>query len=294
MQLFVQTLALGLLIGGIYALLAVGLSLIFGVMRVVNFAHGAAFMIGGYAAYYAGTRAGMPTAIAILAALGAGALTGYLIDALVLRPVHHKSVDRPGEYTLIATFALSLLLTAGAVALFGGEFRRLDGLWSKNLNAAGWIRVSGDRVVAFGVAVLLVLLLLWVVYRTDLGRGWRALTQNPLGARVVGIDTRRLSHLAFLTSGALAAAAGGLLAPLYFVYPGIGQLALIKGFVVVVIGGLGSIGGSLVAGLCLGVVEALGSGYLSPAYRDAYGFVVMIAVLLIRPSGLFGKEIRAL
>lgn len=294
MHLVVQTLVLGLLIGGIYALLAVGLSLIFGVMRVVNFAHGAIYMLGGFGAYYASESVGLPFVVGLLAALAVGAAVGSLIDALLLRPVHSVRVDRPGEYTLIVTFALTLLLTASAIALFGAEFRGVSGFWNRNLRLGDWINVSGDRVVAFGIAVLLTALLFWVVYRTDVGRGWRAMTQSRTGARVVGIDIVRLSNLAWATAGALAATAGALLAPLYSVYPGSGNLALVKGFVVVVIGGLGSVGGSLVAGLLLGLVEAFGSTYIESAYRDAYGFALMIAILLFWPQGLFGRQVRAL
>lgn len=293
MKLVIQTLIIGGVIGAIYGLLAVGLSLIFGVMRVVNFAHGAISMLGGYAAFYASTWAGMPAGVALLTALAVGGMSGYLV-ALLLRPVHLGKVNRPGEHTLIVTFALSVLLAAAAVALFGPGFRSFPGFWQRTLDLGGWVRIDGNRVVAIGVALLLTGLLFWIVYRTDLGRAWRALTQNAIGARVVGVDVMRISNLAWATAGALAGTAGALLAPLYTVYPSSGDIALVKGFVVVVLGGLGSITGALVAGMLLGLVEAFGSVYGDSAYQNAYGFVLMIVVLLVLPRGLFGREVRAL
>jgi branched-chain amino acid transport system permease protein len=289
-HLFVQTLALGVLIGGIYALVASGLSLIFGVMRVVNFAHGEMAMFGGYGAYFAASSARLPATASLLAAILVGGAIGYMTNSLLLRSAVKGALDRPGEYVIIVTFALSLLLQASALAMFGPTYRTLNGFWTADVSVGTWIHVSGDRIVTFVAALVLVAILLWIVYYTDLGRGWRALTQNPLGARVVGVDVLRLSNLAFATAAALAGAAGALLAPVYLVYPSSGTVVLIKGFIVVVIGGLGSIAGSLIGGLLLGVTETLATNYISSAYQDAYGFLLMILVLLLRPQGLVGKR----
>lgn len=295
MPLFFQTIFLGILVGGTYSLIAVGLSLISGVFRIVNFAHGAVFMIGGFACYYLSTVLGAPQIVGVLGAIIAGAIISSLLYVVFLRPVHTgQIVDRPEEYSLIVTFAVSLLITALAVGFFGGEFRQVHGMWSGNLALGDWMRTSGNRVVAFGGAVLLIAILFWVVYRTDLGRGWRALAQNKVGASVVGVSVPALAVAAFAVAGGLAGAAGALLAPLFFVYPAIGQLALIKGFAVMVIGGLGSVVGSLVAGVLLGVIEVLFSTYFDAAYRDAYGFMLMVVVLLTWPQGLFGRKGRTI
>lgn len=291
MELVSQTVVLGVVLGSIYGLLGAGLSLIFGVMRVVNFAHGAFSMVSGYAAYYAATTLGLPAVVALLAAVATGALCGYVTDAILLRPVHRGRVERPEEYTLILTFGLSILLTAAMLAVVGADFRSFPGYWDATLEL-GWFRITGNRAVALGVAVTLTALLWLLVYRTDIGRGWRALTQSPVGARVTGVDVVRLSRLAWCTAGALAGAAGGLLAPLYTVYPTSGDRALVKGFVVVILGGLGSISGPLAAGLMIGLVEAFGSVYGDSAYADAYGFGFMILVLLLIPTGLFGRKVR--
>jgi branched-chain amino acid transport system permease protein len=155
-----------------------------------------------------------------------------------------------------------------------------------------WIRVSGDRVVGFGAAIALIAALLWVIRSTDTGRAWRALAQSRLGAQVVGVDVRALSNRAFAASGALAGASAALVAPILSVYPAGGDSALIKSFIAVIIGGLGSVPGSLIGGLLLGLVEALGAVYVSSAYTDAYGFLIMAFVLLLWPTGLFGRKVR--
>jgi branched-chain amino acid transport system permease protein len=289
MRDFVQVFVLGTAIGGLYALMGVGLNLIFGVMRVANMAHGAFYLIGGYAAYFVAARAHLPLPLAMLAALGISAAAGWTMNATLLRPLYRRRVDRPSEFVLIVTFALSLVVSSGATVLFSTDYQRISGFWPVDLNLGGWVLISGDRLVAFGFAVVLIALLLWLVRFSDVGRGWRALTQNRKGAEIVGIDVFRLSNLAFATAGALAGAAGAILVPVYLAYPTMGSSALVKSFVVVVLGGLGSITGSLVAGFILAWAEAFGSVYLDPAYSDLYGFAIMIAVLLVLPNGLFGR-----
>jgi branched-chain amino acid transport system permease protein len=294
MRLLTETVTLGVLIGGIYALVAAGLSLIFGVLRVVNFAHGEMGMIGAFAGYYAGASLGFPPIATVVVAAAAGGAVGYATNALLLRPIYLGRIERPGEYALIVTFALSMLLVASATAVFGPTFRRAESFWDYQIRLGDWLHVAGDRVVAFGGSLVLLGVLFWLIYRTDVGRAWRALTQNRLGAQLVGIDAARLANSAFGVGAGLTAAAAALLAPLYFVYPTSGVLILVKAFVVVIIGGLGSIWGVLLGGLMLGLVETLGSTYISSAYRDAYGFMIMIAILLIWPHGVFGRDLRAL
>lgn len=292
MDVLVQTLILGVMIGGVYALMGVGLNLIFGVMRVANFAHGVFYMLGGYAAYFITVASGVPLPLAMLGAMLVGGAVGYFVNAVLLRPVYRKRMDRPGEFTLIVTFALGLIGVSAATAFLSASYRRFPGMWPDTLSLGGVVHFSGDRLVAFLAAVLLVGGLLWLVRFTDLGRAWRALTQNRTGAQVVGVDVFRLANLAFATSGALAAAAGAVLVPLYLAYPSMGDPVVVKSFVIVVLGGLGSIGGSLAGGFLLGLAEALGSVYISSGYTDAYGFVIMLLVLLFLPRGLFGTQQR--
>lgn len=294
MQLLVQTLAVGVLMGGIYALMAVGLSLIFGVLRIVNFAHGALAMLSSYAAVLAVGVLGLSPYVGLVVAFMVAAALGYITNAVFLRPVFQGRLERPGEYAIIITFILSQFFVGAALALFGASYRSYPSLWPVNINLGGWVNASGDRFLAFGLAVALIAGLMYVVYRTDLGRAWRALTQQRQGAQVVGIDVVRYSNLAFAIGTALAGVAAVVLASLYIVYPNMGANILIKSFIVVIIGGMGSIWGALWAGLALGLIESLGSVYLSSAYVDAYGFLLMIVILLIAPQGIFGQRGRSI
>lgn len=292
-QLLVQSLLLGLLQGGLYALLAVGLSLVFGILRVVNFAHGEFAMLGSFAAVLAVTTLGLPAWTGLIAAALVGAAVAYATNIIVLKPIYLSRMRQKGEYTIIATFMLSQFLIAAATLVLGTTYRKLPGLWDQNLAIFDYIYLSGNRIVAFAAALILIAVLFFIVYRTDTGRAWRALTQNPLGASVVGIDVNRYANYAFMLSGAFAGVAAALLAPLMFVFPSSGVVALVKAFIVVIIGGMGSIGGTLLAGLLLGVVEVMCTIYIATGYTDAYGFALMIAVLLFRPAGLFGRAGRA-
>lgn len=292
-QLLLQSIALGILQGGIYALMAIGLSLVFGVLRVVNFAHGEFAMLGSFGAYFAASQLGLPPAAAMVAAALVGGLVGLITNIFVLAPIYGSKLERKGEFTIVSTFVLSQLIIAAATVAFGTTYRKLPGLWNKNLSFFDMIFVSGNRIAAFAIAIVLVALLFWIIYRTNLGRAWRALTQSPLGAAVVGIDVRRYANYAFIVAGALAGVAASLLAPLLFVFPSSGVVTLTKAFIVVIIGGMGSIGGALVAGLLLGVIETFGTTWGASGYTDGYGFALMILILLWRPQGLFGQAGRA-
>lgn len=293
MHLLTQTILLGILLGGVYALMAVGLSLIFGVLRIVNFAHGQLAMLGSYGAVIVTTVFGLSPYIGLVAAFICGAVIGYLTNSLLLRPIFQGRIERPSEFAIIVTFVLSQLFLGGALVMFGTKYRSFPHFWDANLSLGNWFHVSGDRVFMFLAAIVLIAVLMWVVYFTDLGRAWRALTQHREGAEVVGIDVVRYANLAFAVGSGLAGVAAALLAALYFVYPSSGSAVLIKSFIVVIIGGMGSIWGALWGGLILGLIESLGAVYVSSSYVNAYGFVLMIVVLLIAPDGLFGRKGRA-
>ena len=203
MTLVLQTVVLGILQGGLYALVAMGLSLIFGVLRAVNFAHGEIAMIGAYAAYFAVSALGLPLPLAIAAAGLAGGALGYVTNHFVLSPIYTRRMDNRDEFVVITTFLLSQFLIAAATLGFGTSYRRVPGFWNHNLRLFDVLFLSGNRLCAFAAAMLVVGILFYVVHRTDLGRAWRALTQNPLGAASVGIDVRRYADLAFATAGAL-------------------------------------------------------------------------------------------
>lgn len=285
-----EALILGLLIGAIYALMGLGLALIYGVMRTVNFAHGALFTIGGYAFYLFADWTGLPGYVSVAAAPVAGFALGWALHLVLLRTEGNSRFTYP-DYVLIATFAAAVIAVNTASVLAGPNYFRPPSIASFTLEVKG-LALSGDRLGAAGVAVIATALLWLVLTRTFVGRSWRAVTQSPVGATIVGIEYDRATRTAFGVSCALSALAGGVLAPLVSVFPTNGDTALLYGFVVLVIGGLGSLGGATLAGLVVGVVSTFGIVYVSSSYSELYAFALMLAVLLLRPNGLFTKNER--
>jgi branched-chain amino acid transport system permease protein len=285
-----QALILGLLIGAIYGLMGLGLALIYGVMRTVNFAHGALFTIGGYAFYVFADRTSLPGYLAVFAAPVAGFVLGWIVHVILLRTRGTTRFTYP-DYVLIATFATSVIAVNTASVVAGPNYYRPPSITSWTLHTAG-LALSGDRLGGAGVAILATAALWLVLTKTFVGRSWRAVTQSPIGATIVGIEYERATRTAFAVSCALSALAGGVLAPLVSVFPTNGDTALLYGFVVLVIGGLGSLGGAALAGLIVGVVSTFGIVYISSAYSELYAFGLMLAVLILRPSGLFTKSER--
>ena len=279
----------GIAIGLIYALMGLGLTLIFGVMRIINFAQGEYYMIGGYTAYYLMTLVGLPFYLAIPGAMGATFLLGAAVEKLLLSPIHQEQIENPMEYALIMTFALSIFFRKAASLVFGPFYRKPPDYVASDVLFAG-INLSGGTVLTVLASAFLVIGTAYYIRRTWRGRSWRAITQSQRGAKIMGVDIPRESCVAFGASCALAAAAGALVAPLFLLSPSIGGPPLVKGYEIIAIGGLGSIGGSLIGGILLGVSETLGAVYISSAYKDALGFVFLTLFLIFRPRGLFGQQ----
>lgn len=288
----------GFIVSAFYALAALGLAIIFGVLRVVNFAHGELYMLGGYAYFLAVSSLGLPPILGILVATAALAAMGALVEWLLIRPVYDGRADRPEEYSIMITFALSILLLNLANSLFGPWPRRPEPLFRGGVEL-GELIVSGDRLAAAGVAVLLIALLLAGLRYTWAGRAVRAVSQNREAAAIFGISVTRVGMLAFALGAALAGTAGALMGPVFNVVPAMGIIPVIKAYVIVVLGGLGSIPGAIVGAVILGQVESFGTILIPDpsralAYKDAYGLVLLVGILLLRPQGLFGtKERRA-
>ena len=290
----------GVIFGLIYALIALGLTVVFSIMRVVNFSHGEFYMLGGYTLYAltAGVAAlfslplVVPTIVALPLAMAVVAMFGMAVERGLLRPVYTARMERPEEYAIILTFGLSLFLQYGALTLVGPYEMTPGSFWEGSKHILGDLYLAGDRLFAAGTSALLIAATLYFVYRTWTGRALMATAQNRVGATVVGVNPIRMNVIAMVLAGLLAGAAGSLLAPVFLVYPDVGQIPVIKAFVIIVLGGMGSIPGAVVAALILGVVESLGSVYISVAYRDVFAFLVLIGVLLFRPHGLFGQKER--
>lgn len=286
---FIQNLMGGLLIGGVYALIGVGLSLIFGVMRVINFAHGDFVVIGMYSAIVIYEQIGGDPYLSLLIAVPLGFLLGLLIERVVLS----RLVDAPADSTLLATLGLALIIQNTLLLLFGAEPASLYVPYATATVNIGSISLSVIQLIAGGIILLTISGLYLFLNRTEAGRAVRATSQNRLGAELVGINTLNIHSLVFGVGMALSIAAGIILIPQLFVTPVItGPVFTLKAFVVTVLGGLGNIWGAIGGGLLLGVVEVFGAYYISFDYRDAYGLLAFLLVLLLRPEGLFGKTVK--
>ena len=290
----------GVIFGLIYALIALGLTVVFSIMRVVNFSHGEFYMLGGYALYALTAGAvtlfsiplTLPTIVGLPLAMVAVAIFGILVERGLLRPVYTARMDRPEEYAIILTFGLSLFLQYGALTTVGPYEMTPGSFWEGSKHIIGDLYLGGDRLFAACTSVFLIGATLFFIYGTWTGRALMATAQNRVGSTIVGINTVRMNITAMALAGLLAGAAGALLAPVFLVYPDVGQIPVIKAFVIIVLGGMGSIPGAVIAAVILGLVESLGSVYLSVAYRDVFAFLVLIGVLLFRPHGLFGQKAR--
>tara|TARA_B100001013_G_C24587811_1_gene433519 strand:+ start:366 stop:1277 length:912 start_codon:yes stop_codon:yes gene_type:complete len=290
----------GVIFGLIYALIALGLTIVFSIMRVVNFSHGEFYMIGGYTLYALTASAvtflsiplSLPTIVGLPLAMIAVAIFSVAVERGLLRPVYTVRMDRPEEYAIILTFGLSLFLQYGALTSVGPYEMTPGSFWDGSKHIFGDLYLAGDRLFAAGTSALLIAITLYCIYGTWTGRALMATAQNRVGSTIVGINTIRMNVIAMALAGLLAGAAGAAMAPIFLVYPDVGQIPVIKAFVIIVLGGMGSIPGAVIAAIILGLVESLGSIYLSVAYRDVFAFLVLIGVLLFRPHGLFGQKER--
>lgn len=285
----------GLIIGLFYALMAIGLSLIFGILRIVNFAHGEFYMIGAYAYTLIALFFGISPWLTLPCAFIAGMALGWATERLLMRPLYSGYASwgvMKDEYAVIITFALSLLLINLVDKVIGPNGYRGPSLVATTRVEIGQFMASGHRLMAAGIALLVLIAVGLFVRYSYWGRQIQAVAQNRLGASLAGIDTAKASSIVFALSGGLAALGGALLSPIINATPDVGAFPAVKSYVIVVLGGMGSIPGAVVASLILGVLESFGAVYISYGYRDTFGLVILILVLLFRPHGLFGERSR--
>ena len=282
-MVFLQQLLNGLANGMGYVLIAVGLTLVFGVLRVVNFAHGEFFMLGAYVTYYGMTLAGMDYISALLVATLVVAGLGILANRFFFQPLKKEH-----EFTiLLSSLGLALLLSHLAETIFGADPKYVDTPYSDATFSLGDITVTQQRIGVILVASAMIAATYWFIKHTRMGKMMQATAQNPEGAALTGINTKYVHAYTFALACALAALSGALVGPTAMLYPTVGDWAVLKGFIVVVMGGLGSVTGALLGGLILGVAESLGGGYISLGFKEAIGYAIIIVVLLLRPNGLF-------
>ncbi len=285
MGIFLQAAVNGLLLGGVYGLVSVGLTLIFGVMRIVNFAHGEFLMLGMYAAYWLGLLFGLH---AYLALVPVGVLlfgAGVLIQWLLIRRV----LGQADETQILLTVGLSAFFQGVALFVWGADYRTIPTPLATASVAVGPVYFSVPRLIAFFVALLLAGGLFLLLGRTDLGKAMRAAAENREVALLLGIDTGRIYLVAFGIGTGLVGIGGGLMAPVLPTFPTVGTLFTLTAFVVVVLGGMGDVGGAMLGGAIIGITEALIAIYVALDLAPLATFLIFIAILVVRPQGLFGK-----
>jgi branched-chain amino acid transport system permease protein len=284
--LVLQGVLSGLLFGGVYSLMAVGLTLIFGVMRVVNFAHGDMMVWGMYLAYMLATRAGVDPYVSFVVCAGALFVLGFLVQ----RGLVDRIVDAPHEMQILLMLGVALVLENVALIAFGPEPTRVRSPLAAAALWLGPVFVDVARLVTFVVAVALTLALWAFLFKTDLGRTIRAAADNTYGALVIGTDVRRVYAVAFGVGAACVGAAGALVSPILPFQPPTGLSLSVASFNIVIIGGMGSLVGAFVGGLLVSLAESLGAVFLKPSLKELFSFSLLIVILLFRPAGLFGRR----
>ena len=276
----------GLTTGAVYALIALGLTLIYGVLHIINFAHGAALMVALYAVYLLKTRLGVdPYAALPLVVAGMFAL-GYALQRFVVNRASHGK----DENILLVTLGLSIVLENLALMIFKSDTRTIETAYTLSTVQIGPAFIALPKLVAFAGALVAAAVLLWVISSTDLGRAIRAVAKEKHGARLMGIDVDHVYAMSFGIGLACLGAAACFLLPAYYVNPQVGSGFVLVAFTIVVLGGMGSFAGALVGGLLIGVVESLGGLFLGESLGQIGIFAIFIAVLLLRPQGLFGAR----
>jgi branched-chain amino acid transport system permease protein len=287
LNILIQAIVNGIFIGSVYGLIAIGLTIIFGVMRVINMIHGDLIMLGMYLAFWMVTLVGGGEIPPLLIALPVFFLIGIIIFKSLVSPVAKVG----GEMgTLLITAGLSLAITNFIQLIWKADYRSIPAqLTSASYSIAG-VSASYSLIFAFITSAILVAAVSIFLMFTETGRAIRSTAQDQEAAKLMGVNIEKMMRIAFGLGVALAGTAGVLLTPIFYVYPYVGFVYIVKAFVVVVLGGMGSIVGAAIGGILLGVTEQLGTLFIAAGYKDAFGLILFVLVLLFKPSGLFGRS----
>jgi branched-chain amino acid transport system permease protein len=292
--LFLQQLINGLTIGGIYAMIAVGYTMIYGVIQLINFAHGEIYMLGAFFAFTFITFLHLPFFLAFILAMACCSACGMLLDIVAYRPLRTS----PRLAALITAIGMSIFLQNLAMVIWGSRPKpfphgAVPAYFEETAVSFGGVNLSWFHLFIFAVTLVMMLGLNLIIRKTRWGKAMRAVAQNKTMASLAGINVNRVISYTFALAGALGGAAGILVGAYYnSLYPTMGYIAGVKAFAAAVLGGIGSVPGAMLGGVVLGVAEAFGAGYLSSLYRDGISYAVMILVIVLIPAGLFGKVIR--
>ncbi|WP_257351690.1 branched-chain amino acid ABC transporter permease [Pseudalkalibacillus decolorationis] len=284
MELLVQQLFNGLTVGSVYSLVALGLTLVYGILHIPNFAHGALYMLGGYVTLTMMLLWGLNYWLAIVISILVIGLLGVLMERLVFHPLRKA----PPIHDKIAAIGILLFLEALAQLIWGADYRTMSTPYGQVINIFG-ITFTMQRILINVGAIFVMVMLYLFLKKTFVGSAIIAMSQNREGAHLVGINTNKVAMLTFMISGGLAAIAASLSAPINLVFPGMGHLVVLKAFVIIILGGMGSIPGAIVGGYILGFTESLGATYISNDYKDLIAFLLLVIILSIKPQGLFAK-----
>lgn len=285
MSLFLQQTINGIMVGSIYALVALGLTLEYGILNIPNFAHGVLYTVGAYLTFLVVVSLGFNYWIAILCAMAALAIIGMVVHRLVYRPL----VNAPHLNSFIAAIGLIFMFKAAMLLIWGPDFKRYPPINDTVVNIFGTI-VTTQRILIVLITIILIVILNLFIKKTMAGMTIQALAQDREGALLAGINVERVETLVFAVGSAMAAVAAALISPIFLVYNTMGDFVILKAFVIIILGGMGSIPGAIIGGYIIGLVESLGGAYLSTDYNELIAFAILIGVLAIKPTGLFGAR----
>lgn len=288
MDVFLQHVLNALMLGGTYALLGIGLTLIFGIMGVVNFTHGELYTFGAYMVFLFAMMLKLNFFAALIVAVVLGTILGALLELVLLRPLRGANIDT----TMLVMIGAWIILQNSELIAWSGVAKSINTPFPSTPLVLGPVSVSWSQVFVFLVAIVLIAASHLLIHYTRLGKAMRATFQDPDTAALMGVSINRIYTATFALGSGLAAAAGALLGPVFVVTPTMGDMAALKAFAIVILGGMGNFKGAALGGFILAFAEEMGAGYISSGYRDAMGFILIIVVLLFRPTGLFAQAER--
>ena len=285
-SVLMQAIISGILVGGVYALIGIGLTIIFGVMRVINFAHGELMMVGMYMTYFLFTLAGIDPFVSIVITIPLMFVFGGILQKVFI----NRIIGTLPQNQILLTIGLGLIMSNSIMLAFTSDYKILTTSYSSASVSIAGISVSEPLTISFLITAVITAVLYWFLMKTDMGQAMRATSQDREAAQLMGINVQRMSILAFGLGASLAGTAGALISPTYYIFPQVGSAFTLKAFVIVVLGGMGSVIGATLGGIIIGVVESVGAVTISSDWKDVLVFAIFLLVLLVKPSGLMGKS----
>lgn len=285
-SVLMQSIISGILVGGVYALIGIGLTIIFGVMRVINFAHGDIMMVGMYMTYFLFTLFGIDPFVSVLITMPLMFLFGALLQKVFI----NRILGSLPQNQILLTIGLGLIMSNTAMLGFTSDYKILTTTYSSSSFSVAGISISQPLLISFLITAAITAGLYWFLMKTDIGQAIRATAQDREAAQLMGINVKWMSILSFGIGAAMAGTAGALISPTYYIFPQVGSAFTLKAFVITVLGGMGSIVGATLGGIIIGLVESVAAVTISSDWKDVVVFSIFLLVLLIKPSGLMGKS----